>query len=576
MARKQGWVLVSRKYVAYMLVVSILCAALVLLQQVCMTHVDGDFITGYCLTDTHMRTVIAAILTLVSIILTAAVTSAVEAYRTTRLFYGINEGAYIAMASQNGKYLLRALLTPWAPIILIIILGVNAPQSLQTLVNLSIRTAGVYVRNRSTASVYNAYSYYNATLTPFNFATLDNAITVMTKMGYYRTSATSKLAGSGHSVMTSVLRDGYLENTRTVDGDVTNAFKRLETVASVSSSCTSSPFEGPLSSVVPFDPASVNITSVEAGLHYASASVYTLLYDVMPDGSILFNSTFSVAICYSVTSDCSSLSPNTVVAGVAATCLSKLQTQDQNMIYTVSAGTVTPVQLLSNVTTVSAPLLAKLIVSYADSIESTPEAHENPYFTQTIDSFYASFSLGPFNDSLSNIQHTKLCASASIALSYLFSSYGLTSAEFPRGMLGLTGNADLNNTADVPLYNIVQLTHISTADIAVIAGVITGCACLVSVLGMFFAITSVINIKPATDSSLLYNADTALIAKKQALQSYLSNDPDKQRDLEFDASSMLYSRDVSVIYPSDTYHRVNVSHAPAPADGVPTKSQLYC
>ena len=36
--------------------------------------------------------------------------------------------------------------------------------------------------------------------------------------------------------------------------------------------------------------------------------------------------------------------------------------------------------------------------------------------------------------------------------------------------------------APVPLYNIVQLTYISTTNVAIIAGVITGSACLVCLL----------------------------------------------------------------------------------------------
>ena len=579
MARKDRWYWVSRRYVAYMLAVALLSAGLVLLQHFCMTHKDGDFVTGYCLTDTHMRTVLAAILTVMALVLTAAATSAVEAYRCTRLAYGINEGVYIAMASQSVRYHLRAMFTPWAPVMLVIFLAVNAPQSLQTLVNLGIRTASVYVQNRSTAIVFNAYSYYNtsASTVPTDYGSLDNAISILAKMRDFRTSATSILADDGHSVVASIVRDGYVGTTTIVDNDISNAFKRLETVITITSTCTSLVFLGPYGSVLPSSPATVNASLVLPDDNFAAATVYTVLYQPRPDGSVFFNSTLSSPACYATEGgDCTELAPETIVSGVSSNCLSTLVAQDHIIIYTISADSVTPVQLVSNVTTVSTPDLADLMVNLADSPESTPEAQSNFLYMEELLNYYATYPSGSFNQSDFNIMHTKLCASASIALNILWTDYGLTNEAVAAGMDGLVGNAFLTYDEDTPLYNIVQLTHISTPDIAIITGVITGCACLVSLVGMAFAIRSGINIKPATDSSLLYNADAALIAKKQALQMYLSNDPDKQRDLEFDAQSMLYSRGVSVNYPNDTYHRINVSHAPAPADALPSKSQLYC
>ena len=579
MARKQGWWVVSRRYVACMLVVLLLSAGLVLLQHFCMMHKAGDFTTSYCMSDTHMRAVIAAILTFMGLALTAAVTSAVEAFRSMQLSKGINEGVYIALTTQNVRYHLRAMSTPWARVMLLIVLAINAPQSLQTLVNLGIKTEGVYVRNRSTAAIYDAYSYYNATEVPVNFATLESAITMLAKMGTYRTSATSRLINDGHDVVTSVLRDGYVGETQISDSDVTNAFRRLETVVSIASSCTSTFLKGPLSTVVPSSnsKASLNVTDTEGALHYADITVYTLLYEIMPGNSIYFNSTISLAMCYSTTNaGCSSVGPDTIVTALTTTCASTLVAQDQIMIYTVSADSVTPVQLVSNTTTVDGPYLADLMVNYANSPESTPEAQDDPIYIRTLGNIYARFPTGSFNSSESNVLHTKLCASASLALQLLFSGYGETPAEFVAGQSGITGNAVSNNSALIPLYHIVQLTYVSTAHVAVVVGVIVGCACLVSMQGVIFATSSPINIKPVTDSSLLYNADRALIDKKQALQSFLSNDPDKQREVEFHPSSMLYCRDISVTYGQDTYHRLNVCQSPAPGDEVPTKSQLYC
>ena len=110
---------------------------------------------------------------------------------------------------------------------------------------------------------------------------------------------------------------------------------------------------------------------------------------------------------------------------------------------------------------------------------------------------------------------------------------------------------------------------VRVANVAIIAGVITGSAGLVSLIGMTFAMRSWINIKPVRHSSLLYNADDAFIARKRAQRLYLSNDPSRQRDLECQPESMLFCRDVLCKLPGpnqsstvDSYHRVNVYHFP--------------
>lgn len=569
----------SRMFLFYALVVAVLSVGLVILQHFCMRHQEGDFITSYCLTDTHMRTVIAAILTLMGLALTAAVTSAVEAYRCTQLVTGINEGVYNAMAVQSLHYLWRAMRTSWAPVMLVIVLAVNAPQSLQTLANLGIKSAGVYVQNRSTATVFNTYSYYNATITDTNFAMLSNAFGVLTRMRDYRTSSTSRRSTDGREVVTSVLRDGYLGVTSIRDNDLTNAFKRLETVVSVSSSCTATVAEGlTVSAAVPFNPASVNVTYIDTFNVVASASVYTLLFDSMrPDGSIYFNSTLDEVLCVG----CTTLDPDTVVNSSSTNCASTVLVQDQYIIYTVGADSVEPVQLVSTSTTVSVPDLANLMVGFADSVEGNPEAEPSSSYSSSVFQFYSQYPAGPFNYSSYNVLHTKLCASASLVLSLLWSNYGQSGDAGAAGSVGFIGNAFNLYDDFVPLYNIVQLTYISTANIAAVVGIVTGCAALVSLLGMAFAITSRINIKPATDSSLLYNADNDMLARKRDFSANLSNDPSKQRDLEFQTGSMLYCRDVSYQVPSPTQpYAVNTHHhlevCSTSAGEVPSKSQPYC
>ena len=579
MARKQHWFTVSHKYILFMAAVASLCAGLVVLQHFCMNHKSGDFVNSYCLTDSHMRTVLAAILTVVGLILTSAVMNAVESYRTAKLASGINEGVYIAMASQSVKYRLHALFTPWAPAVLLIILCSNAPNSIQTLANLGIKTAGVYVRNNSTAIVFDAYSHYNASVTQTDFAFLNTAIGVLTKMRDYRTSATSTVVEHGMGVATSVVRDGYLGVVNIEQSDVTNALRRLETVATITSTCKSALLSGPLSEVVPANTAAVNVTFVLPDDNFAEASIYDVLYEVTSDNTLLFQSTISSAVCH--LGDCTSLGPNTSVMGATTTCTSTLIVQDQIIIYTVGADSVTPVGVVSNATTVSVSDLANLIVSYADSIEAASQGlGDSVSYSEGVLDEYNFFPSGSFNLSQSNVLHTKLCAATSIALNLLWENYGTNSTTSSSGLNGLVGNAYITYNAPVPLYNVVQLTYISTANVAAIAGVITGCACLVSLVGIVFAVASRINVKPVTDSALLYNADPALLARKQALLSELSNDPQGQLDLEFRPESILYCRELSVKYPDpadpttvNTFSRVNISYSKAGA--VPHQSIRY-
>ena len=576
MARKTNCFFVSYKYMFYMVAVASLCAGLVVLQHFCMNHKDGDFVTNYCLADSHMRAVLAAILTIIGLVLTSSVASAVESYRSAKLASGINEGVYIAMASQSVKYHLQALLTSWGPVMMLVILCTNAPNAIQTLANLGIKTAGVYVRNNSTATVYDHYSYYNASVAPES-PNLDFAIRMLAKMTAFRTSATSRIVDSTTgAVATSVLRDGYLGQIDIVRTDVTNAFEHLETVVTITSNCSTALISGPLKEAVPPSPNAVNVTILLPDDGFAAALVYEVDYNVSSNNSVLFYSSLSEPVCQG--SDCTALNPNTFVTGSINYCTSSLIVQDQDIVYTVSTDAVTPVRVISNTTTVNAIDLASLIVSFAKSIEATPEALSNSDYVNGVIDQFSNFPSGSFDMSESNLLHTKLCAASALALNFLWTNYGLNSSNID--LDGMVGNAFEIYDAFLPLYNNVQLTYISTANIAVIAGVITASACIVALVGMFFAVTSRINVKPATDSSLLYNADPALVARKQALMAELSNDPRGQLDLEFKADSVLFCREVAVKYPNpadpmkqDTYCRVNICYNDAGEK--PNKSNQY-
>ena len=565
MARKSGWFSATYKYMFELAAVVCLCSALVALQRRCMNVGAGDFVTGYCLSNSHMRALLAAILTVVGLIITSMVTSAVEAYRSAKLASGINEGVYIAMASQSVKYRCRALLTAWGPAMMLIILCTNAPNAIQTLANLGIKTAGVYVQNLSTAVIYDAYSYYNASVSLTDFSSLAVSAGVLTKMRDYKSRAISNAVDHGDGVATIVLRDAYMGPLFISYPDATNAFKRLETILTITSTCTSALLMGPLSSV-PVSPSAVNLTAFMPSRNIAGAIIYDVQYEITSDNSLLLHSSLSSPFCAS--GDCTTLRPNTSVLGFTSTCTSTLVVQDQDIIFTVDTEVVTPVRLVSNATTVSISDLANLVVGYAASIETTSEGVDNNVYFGLVSAVYASFPDGSFDKSFSSILHTKLCASGSLALEHLFVNYGIDDSDSELLDAGTVGNAYVNFTVPVPLYHMVQLTYISTADIAVMTGVITGFACLVSAVGMAFALQSRINVKPATDSSLSYNSDPALIATKQALMRGLSNDPHGQMAFEFRADSVLYCRESAVNKPDcadapqfGTPCRVNISYS---------------
>ena len=582
MARKDKCLSVSSDFVLYMTAVAFLSAGLVVLQHFCMNHGDGDFITGTCHLETHMGSFVAGFLTLFTIAMASLIASTIEAYRSMKLSSGITEGVYIAMGSSSpfiSPYQLRALRTPWAPAMLLIILCTMAPQWIQFSVNFGIKTATVYVQNPSTVDVFNAYSHYNATviLPPSD---LSSAVGVLAKMRIYGSTSivTSTVTDGGAAVTTSVVRDGYLRPVITVHSDASNAFARVETVATITSTCTYDTFVGPLFMVVPQTSANVNATLTLPALNLGAAAVYDILYKNPTNNSLLFQSSLSLPMCQF--GKCSSLDPGTQVSVRAATCMSTVAVQDQDIIYTVSTDSVTLRKMVSNVTTVNVIDLASLIVAFADSVEAAPEGVDSPAYADGVLTMYSSFPPGSLNQSEANVLHTKLCASASLALKSLWTSNINNGSALVIEDDGLQGTAFETYTA-VPLFNTQQLTYISTTNVIIIAGVLTGAACVVGLVGILFAVTSRINVKPVTDSALLYNADAALIATKQDLQKGLSNDPDAQMAHEFSPDTVLHCREFVSEHPAsadatknDILCRVNISYSNTGT--IPNKCDEYC
>lgn len=490
-------------FILYIVTIVVITAILIIFRQKCLKSGTDSFITSYCLSDTHARTIIAAILTVTSFFIALSVSDAIDAYRTWRLETGINEGAYIAMTpSASVEYKMRSLRKKYGIAVLIATIIAYAPGSLQTLANLGITTVQVYVKNHSTATVYDAYSYYNTTLGPVtnNYGSETSALNTLSQMGRYSSSANSILVNN--NVITNVVRDGYLVETYVVDGDTSNSFKRIETVATISTNCTTQmtvnadiiTFLGPQSKYWILD----YIPNV-------SIYAYNVTYSFLTRNNIIFKTTFTNGLC---SFNCTN---NTIFNTTYTSCLSNVLIQDHNIIYTVSTENVKILNTLNQNTTVDLQSIGLLASSFSESVDKSPNMNTSEKYKLGLSLVYSAYPQGLFNNSHENILHNKLCSAMSNSLEFLWSNYK-------------TNN--IANDRNVTLYNIVMQTHISSAVISIIAASILLTIIAVCVVGIILSVMSKINIKSASDNALMYNMNTDTHATIQ--QANVSNDPSGQ------------------------------------------------
>ena len=470
-----------------------------------------------------MRAVVAAIITLSVTTISLALNDATLSLRTYVLSFGINEGLFVALAlSSSIVYKMMAIYrTKWGLIVLFILLLHIAPLSFQTLSSLAIKTVGVYVSNKSTVLVYDAKSYYNVTNLSISPSYI-NALEMLGDLKKFESSSVSFL--SNEYVVTNVVRDGYVQNTRIIDGDTTDAFHHNETIATVSTSCVSSVFSDTLENYIsPVSHYILNVYETECGIY-----IYDLHYTIA-DNSILLYSSFAVGIA----TNCSNITTAEFLFDVE-TCDSSIITAEADFIYTISTGYIVPVRVLNSTTTVNIPDLASLITNISISIEvSSLQINQRnveyvEYITGVSDLF-AGFDQGLFNNSLGNIVHARTVSSAAIALNTLWNLNSLN---------------DAKNNADKVVHNIVQIAFFKRVYAYVFSMVIIWFTVIISFLGIIMTYLAPKNTIPNNELALMDNVDATVFEDRRDML----NDPVKQRAYAFNKTLHARSFDSLITY----------------------------
>jgi len=489
------------------------------------------------MSDSNTRVVIAAILTAMALLVRQAMSEFTNAYRTCKLKNGINEGAYIAMASTNIKYKLYSLRTRWMPVILIITFITYAPNSLQTFANFGIKTVNVYVMNKSTVNAYNARSDYNSSITAVNIPPYINyAISMLSTMSEYGKGGNSRIINN--TVIANVLRNGFVSTTNFVSGDSSNSFMVNEVISTIYTQCNQinvtpsqlqSYVENPHANTFNFLTGDIN-----------NVYVYGSVYNVISNNEITIDNIF-------VYINNKSSSGNIQYYGVE--CSSTIIFKLYNAIFTISTGEVQIIKSITNDTTINAEIFGQLIVSYSKSIEGSASYKPNlplaSSYLNGISDVYLNYPQGLFNNTFSNIVHCKISAATSRSLERIWN---------------LSNNNVTLFNADLPLYNIVLQTYVPTYVACVIACIITGVVLLICIAGMAYASKSLINIKDANEVGFIYNVDNDFITTKRLCN--VSNDPSKQRKISF--SNDIYCKEETYVdyNTGKTVKRVALTYKP--------------
>ena len=545
MAKKQGFFLVHAAFLICIALAGIVGASLIVFQQLCLNNPDNTFLThGTCLSDSHSRALLAAAFTIMTAVISASIGKAAVAFRTAKLSTGVPEGVYIALGTNGlgSKYIAGAIRhgRAWAVPVLLMMLAAHSQNFVQTLANLGIQVSQVYVQNTGTAQVFDAVSFYNVTdFTPGQVdLQLDEAIIALAKMQQYRNSAVSSLSTNG-SVTTNVLRDGYITSVNHTVNDVSNAFRRQEVVATITSSCSAVFYQGSVEGLF-------TNTSIAFNLSYSPDSaglyLYDVAYDIVSPNQIRFVSTFADPAC-TTTGQCEPLLLSSPVGGLVAKCDSNVTLTVSDIIYTVSTDFVQVSGFQSTETTVPIDIFAELLAGLAASPEGVANAFQLEVIDLAFIDLIQNFATGLFDKDEQTYLHAKLCAGASLGLNTLWNSYGRTLGSIGNATAdALVGNAFGVYDRALALHNLVIQTYVSTLSMALIVGTLVGAAWVICAVGMIFAHLAVINIKAPTDTSLLYNADEETVSKKQHTTG-ASNDPQLQCRMAFDPAAVLFCRE---------------------------------
>ena len=535
-----------KAYVLTFALLGALGASFIVLQHFCLNNITDAFVDNYCLSDSNMRTVIASYLTVFAALLSFMVTTAIDAFRVGQLEHGISEGVYIALATSSPfKYKCRTLRLrgKWGALMGVATFLFIVPSYLQTATNPFIYTNTVFVKNKSTARVVPSIQSYDepdsdAAINLLaqegdstfqieqisNFVNFESAFAVLFQVRAFSAGESSFKSRDGN-VTTNVVRYSYLDSTVVVDGDLSNALRQQDTLATVNTQCSIT--VGVTSRLVDLQTTSSQYFNVTAEATVSGQSFNaTLLF--LTDFGFSGNSSSAVSLrATSFIGECANCQPllaSRRVFGNLTTCTSVITFANQEFIYTVGTGGVVPLRTLNTPITVAPYTAGILIAGYAASADNSVSLlPSNSLYVDALLAQYQAYPQGLFEDRFSNLMHNKVCSGASQTL----------------GQLWLLSDSTAL-LEDVPLYNVVLLTHISTRTAAVTVGVLIVFAVLVCAFGMVCAHKSPINIKAATENALIASVDNDYIAYKRS--ELASNDPDLQLDRAFDTTTQLFCR----------------------------------
>ena len=436
----------------YLLVNCLLVSIFVVLRYECMDAKENTFKTSYCLSDSHMRTLLSAILTVITYSLCAAIFDFVRYLRVMTLKAGVDEGVYITLATSNPLYFARACLTRWFLIIYMVAAFNSGQLFIQPLANLGIKTVNVYVKTKSTATIFNHESLYNGSTGAFPTDVQYFFPSMLSVLNTYSASSNSIYGMGGDGIIlkgrigptTNIIRNGYVVEQYIKMSNPSNSFQDTEVIGVLTTACNPG-------TPVPFG----NTFSFAEEDGASQGQRYIMKYDILAPNEANFTTAFAIGDI-----DSSSYA--------SAECFSRLVIQQYDLIYTVNTGTVQAVRFLTNVTTVNLTQLLPITQQYAESIESAGSLSDNIYFQVAVNTVFLKFGPGLFEFPASNICHSRLSGAVSLALQYLW-------------------DASLNYKTDtvvVPLSSKVQVTYMSTLDLWLIAGSILIFTFAVSISGI--------------------------------------------------------------------------------------------
>lgn len=563
-------------YLSYVCGAMALACILLGLQLGCMNKTQNSFVEKYCLTDNHMRAVVATVLTVTVWLMWTALVDVICSFRTARLSDGIEEGAYVALGSMNYKYCWRCLKTRWCALILLLVLLAYGPGMLQTVLSALIKTVPVYVKSPSSAAmVFDHTSYYNVTDVSMPAADLGTATGLLSLLGQFAVGGNSVRDQAKSSITTTLLRQGYISVTDIKDGDPSNAIRHTETTATLETTCPPAHFlPGLFTNYINSSTIVLSGPTTEDSLRIVGAYLYDLQYAETAHDHLVWHST--VVVCSNCAQYLDDVQPQQIYM---LTCTTNMTLSIDDIIFTLGTQSIQKLPGTSAAaTTVNTAEFAELIVNASSSIEaasytltdvSTRYAYNNAMLT-----LFSTFQQGVFNLAPASFLHSKICAAAAMSLGLLWTNYGTLSV-----VDGLPTVLDNNNFTlydqFVPVYAVVQQAYMSTKVSVAFTVCLVSYIALLSAIGSFYTSRAHINVKSVRENSFFSCVDPESV--QDMIAAGASNCEDAQLDLAFQPNRVMYCSAETVMLAANSapVDRIKIGFLRGPAGVYPLKTTMY-